>query len=181
MWPCCQRHSTNPLTWETGVEVLAYFLKVMRGCAILLEVNVSLSSSSNWNEELLEHVQIHDTSSGRLHEEEGAIHSFFAEGIKHIHLWAVTNMFQGGKWIFAAPDPAVVGIELTTDKKRTLITENSGVQKSLIILYLMKHLHTKSQTILSAIVRCRTMDSLYAFKCKRLLNTRHTVTFGIPL
>jgi hypothetical protein len=26
-----------------------------------------------------------------------------------------------------------------------------------------------------------TMDSLYAFKCKRFRNTRHTVTFGIPL
>jgi hypothetical protein len=24
------------------------------------------------------------------------------------------------------------------------------------------------------------MDSLYAFKCKRLSNTRHTVTFRIP-
>jgi hypothetical protein len=27
----------------------------------------------------------------------------------------------------------------------------------------------------------RTMDNLYAFKCKRFRNTRHTVTFGIPL
>jgi hypothetical protein len=26
-----------------------------------------------------------------------------------------------------------------------------------------------------------TMDSLYAFKCKRFCNIRHTVTFGIPL
>jgi hypothetical protein len=25
------------------------------------------------------------------------------------------------------------------------------------------------------------MDSLYAFKCKRFRNTRHTVTFGIPV
>jgi hypothetical protein len=25
------------------------------------------------------------------------------------------------------------------------------------------------------------MDSLYAFKCKRFHNIRHTVTFGIPL
>ena len=58
----------------------------------------------------MEDVQIHDTGNGRLHEEEGAIHSFFAEGAKHVHLWAITNMFQGGTWIFAAPDPAVVGI-----------------------------------------------------------------------
>jgi hypothetical protein len=27
-----------PPTWETGVEVLAHFFKVMRGCAVLLEV-----------------------------------------------------------------------------------------------------------------------------------------------
>jgi hypothetical protein len=36
-WPY-QHRSTNP-TWETGVEVLAQFFKVMRGYAILLEVN----------------------------------------------------------------------------------------------------------------------------------------------
>jgi hypothetical protein len=84
-----------------------------------------------WNEELLEHVQIHDTGYGRLHEE-GAIHCFFAEGAKHIHLWAVTNMFQGGTWIFAAPNLAVVGIDLTTDMKRAFITENYGVQKFLM-------------------------------------------------
>jgi hypothetical protein len=29
--------------------------------------------------------------------------------------------------------------------------------------------------------RCLTMDSLYAFWCKRFRNTRHTVTYGIPL
>jgi hypothetical protein len=48
-------------------------------------------------------------------------------------------MFQGDTWIFAVPDPAVVGIILTTDMKRALITENYGVQKSLIILYPMKY------------------------------------------
>jgi hypothetical protein len=46
----------------------------------------------------------------------------FAEGAKHFHLWAVTNMFQEDAWIFAAPDPAVVGIDLTTDMKRAFIT-----------------------------------------------------------
>jgi hypothetical protein len=46
-----------------------------------------------WNEELLEHVQIHNTGKAPLHEEEGAVYSFFADGAKHIHLWAVTNMF----------------------------------------------------------------------------------------
>jgi hypothetical protein len=88
----------------------------------------------------LEHAQIHDTGNGCLHEDE-AIHSFFAEGAKHIHLWAATNMFQGNTRIFAAPDPAVVGIDLTTDMKRALITENYRVQRSLIVLYPMKHLH----------------------------------------
>jgi hypothetical protein len=29
-----------------------------------------------WNEELLEHVQIHDTGNGRLHEEVGAVHCY---------------------------------------------------------------------------------------------------------
>jgi hypothetical protein len=33
-------------------------------------------------------------------------------------------MFQRDTWIFAAPDPAVVGIDLTTDMKCALITEN---------------------------------------------------------
>jgi hypothetical protein len=26
--------------------------------------------------------------------------SFFAEGTKHVHHWAVTNMLQGDMWIF---------------------------------------------------------------------------------
>jgi hypothetical protein len=33
------------------------------------------------------------------------------------------NMFHGDRWIFVAPDPAVVDTDLTTDMKRTLITE----------------------------------------------------------
>jgi hypothetical protein len=41
--------------------------------------------------------------------------------------FAVTNMFQGDMWIFAAPDPAVVGIDLITDMKRTFITESYRV------------------------------------------------------
>jgi hypothetical protein len=27
--------------WETGVEVLAHFFELMRGCTVLLEVNTS--------------------------------------------------------------------------------------------------------------------------------------------
>jgi hypothetical protein len=65
-----------------------------------------------------------------------------AEGAKHVPLWAVTNMFQEDTWIFAAPDPAAVGIDLTTERKLALITESYGVQKSLIVLYPMKHMHT---------------------------------------
>jgi hypothetical protein len=81
------------------------------------------SWSSSSNEELLEHVQIHDTGNGRLHEEERSLHFSFAEGAKHVHLWAVTNLFQGDMWIFAAADPTVV----TTEMKRASITENFGV------------------------------------------------------
>jgi hypothetical protein len=50
-------------------------------------------------------------------------------------------MFQEDTWIFAAPDPAVVDIDLATDMKRALFTENYGVQKFLIVLYPIKHLH----------------------------------------
>jgi hypothetical protein len=42
------------------------------------------------------------------------------------------NMFQGGTWFFAASYPAVVGIDLTTHINRAPITENYGVQKSLL-------------------------------------------------
>jgi hypothetical protein len=58
-----------------------------------------------------------------------AVHSSFAEGSKLVHLWTVTNMFHRDTWIFTAPDPAVVGIGLTTDTKRAFVTESYGVQK----------------------------------------------------
>jgi hypothetical protein len=58
-------------------------------------------------------------------------------------LWAVTNMSQGDTRIFAAPDPAVVGIDFTTDMKRVLVTENYVAQKSLIVLHPKKHLPTE--------------------------------------
>jgi hypothetical protein len=61
------------------------------------------------------HVQIHDTGNRRLHEEEGAVHCFFSEGAKHVQLWAITNNFQGGTWIFAAPNPA-----MTSDMLRSV-------------------------------------------------------------
>jgi hypothetical protein len=114
--PCYRRRSTNPPTWETDAEDLAQFFKVV------LEVDTSflVILAQLWNVEVLEHVQIHDTGNGRLHEEKGAVHSFFAEGAKHVQLWAVTNMFQEDTWICAAPDPTVVGIDLTTGMKCTL-------------------------------------------------------------
>jgi hypothetical protein len=49
-------------------------------------------------------------------------------------------MFQGGMWIFAAPDPAVVGIDSTTDMKRALTTENYEVQKFPILFQSYKAL-----------------------------------------
>jgi hypothetical protein len=63
----CLSVSTSPPTWETGVEVLAHFSKVMRGCTVLLEVNASflVIFVQLWNEELPEHVQIHDTFHAR--------------------------------------------------------------------------------------------------------------------
>jgi hypothetical protein len=67
--------------------------------------------------------------------------TLFAVGAKHVLVCAVTNIFQEGTWIFAATGPAIVVIGLTTDKKRALITENYGVQKSLIVFYPMKHLY----------------------------------------
>jgi hypothetical protein len=63
---------------------------------------------------------MHDTGNGHLHEED----SFCAEGTKYVHLWAVTNMYQVDTWIFVAPDPAVVGIDLTNDKKRLITSPN---------------------------------------------------------
>jgi hypothetical protein len=84
------------------------------------------------------------TGNGRFHEEERAVHSFFAEGAKHVHLWTVTNIFQKVTWIFAAPDLAVVVTDLTTNMRRVLFTENYGIQKSLIVLYPTKHLHSSN-------------------------------------
>jgi hypothetical protein len=81
----------------------------------------------------LEHVQIHDTDNGHLHEKEGVVHSLFHEGAKHVHLLAVVNMFQGDIWIFAALDPAVVGIDLTTNMRSSLkITESRNFSSSCI-------------------------------------------------
>jgi hypothetical protein len=91
--------------------------------------------SSDWNEELPKHVEIHLTYNGNLHEEEGAVHSVFAEGAEHVDLWTVTNMFQGETYIFAAPDIAVAGIDLTTDMKLEIT-----VSRCLIVLYRMKYL-----------------------------------------
>jgi hypothetical protein len=53
--------------------------------------------------------------------------------------------------------------------KRAIITENYGVQKSHIVLYPKKHLHTEFLTYHLICIR----------KCKRFRNTRRTVTFGI--
>ena len=62
----CLCVSTYPPTWETGVELLAHFSKVMRGCTVLLVVNASLVIFVQlWNEELFQHVQIHDTFHAR--------------------------------------------------------------------------------------------------------------------
>jgi hypothetical protein len=36
-------------------------------------------------------------------------------------------------------------------------------------------------SVLFVFIRRRKADSVYVFKCKRFRNTRHTVTFGIPL
>jgi hypothetical protein len=70
----------------------------------------------------------------------------------------------------------MVGIDLTTDMKHALLTENYGVQKSLV-LYPMKHL--RIEFLMNHLI-C-TMDGLYAFRCKRFPNTRYKVTFGIPV
>jgi hypothetical protein len=91
-----------------------------------------------WIEELLEDVHIHDTGNGFLHEEGRAVNFSFAECTRHIRLWAVTSVFQGDTRIFAAPDPAIVGIDLTTNMKHSLIAEIFGVQNSLIVLWKWK-------------------------------------------
>jgi hypothetical protein len=43
-------------------------------------------------------------------------------------------MFQGDTRIFAASELAVVGINLTTDVKRALVTENYEIQEPLAYL-----------------------------------------------
>jgi hypothetical protein len=59
-WPWCRRRSTNPLTWETGVEAVADVSIVMRGCAVLPEVHASfvVIFTKLWKEELFEHIQV---------------------------------------------------------------------------------------------------------------------------
>jgi hypothetical protein len=96
----------------------------MARCVVLLKVNASflVIFVYLWNEELLEHVQTHDTSNGCLHEEKGA------KEAKHVHLLALTNMFQEDTWIFAAPNPAVVDI----DMKRALITDSRNLSTTCI-------------------------------------------------
>jgi hypothetical protein len=42
---------------------------------------------------------------------------------------------------FSLSQTSVVVIDLTTNMKLALITENYGVQKSLVVFYLMKDLH----------------------------------------
>jgi hypothetical protein len=46
-----------------------------------------------------------------------------------------------GRHVVVGPDPTVVCIDLITNMKCALITENYRVQKSLIVLYPRKHLH----------------------------------------
>jgi hypothetical protein len=70
------------------------------------------------------------------------VRTLFAVDAKHVQLCAVTNIFQEDARIFAAPGPAIVVIDFTTDMKRALITEIYGVQKFLF-LYPLKRLHTE--------------------------------------
>jgi hypothetical protein len=88
----------------------------------------------------LEHAQIHDTGNGRLHEGEGAVYSLLRA--QNTFTFGLSAIYSKETRIFAAPDPAVVVMDLTTAMKRSLITENYGVQKSLIVLYVKKHLHS---------------------------------------
>jgi hypothetical protein len=65
-----------------------------------------------------------------------------------------------------------VGIDLTTDTKHALIVGNlssSCVRWNICI-------QDSLWTTLSATVKCWTMNSLCASKCKHCRNTRHTVT-----
>jgi hypothetical protein len=78
------------------------------------------------------------------------------------------NMFQGGTWIFAAPIPAVVGTDFTTDMKHAIITENYGVQKSIVVLYPMKHLHTCVK--LAVVCYIMTVQNVVYVLCIHLYN-----------
>jgi hypothetical protein len=82
----------------------------------------------------------------RLHEEEGSVHFSLLRAQNRFVFGAFTNMFQEHMWIFAAPDPAVLDIDLTAAMKHAVITESYGVQKSLIALYPMKYLYTEFLT-----------------------------------
>jgi hypothetical protein len=55
----------------------------------LPEVNGHLCQQ--WNEKLLEHVQIHDTGNGRLHEDKVAIHFSFSAGEKNTSTFGMSR------------------------------------------------------------------------------------------
>jgi hypothetical protein len=57
----------------------------------------------------------------------------------------------------------------------------SGIPNVPTSWVLLKRLHLKAYKISIAQVDEWTLDSLYAFKCKRFRNTRHTATFAILL
>jgi hypothetical protein len=69
-----------------------------------------------------------------LHHHLHIVDSFFGVGAKHVHLWTVTNMFQRDTRIFAAPNPAVVGIDLTTDMRRALITSPDLISQDFFLM-----------------------------------------------
>jgi hypothetical protein len=58
-------------------------------------------------------------------------YTLFAEGSKRVLPLGYHEHVPEGHVDFSCSRPAVVGIDLTTDMKRALITENYGVQKSL--------------------------------------------------
>jgi hypothetical protein len=49
-----------------------------------------------------------------------------------------------------------------------------------VLRVLRKRLHLKAYKLF-IVQGTRLSLSWFAFKCKRFLNTRHTVTFGVPL
>jgi hypothetical protein len=64
---------TNPPTLETGVEVLIHFSKVMRGVPLLAGSEYSLVGHLRLT------VEWGTVGAYRPNEEEGVVHSFFAE------------------------------------------------------------------------------------------------------